>query len=107
MKNILMMVMVFQSTLIFAQSQNISNYPNAILKTGEAFISKIQKKDVPTDTLSGSCTYKEGTCNGAQIILLQNDKIIQSLTLTNSQEFKITRLKFSQNYHLKFHQAEA
>lgn len=58
------------------------------------------------DTLSGSCTYKEGTCNGAQLTVLHHDKIAQSLTLTNSHEFKITRLKFNQEYLLKFHWAK-
>lgn len=105
-KIILIIILVFQNALAIAQSVTPSNYPNALLKTGEAFISKIQKKDVPTDTLSGSCVYKEGTCNGAQLILLQNEKIVQSLTLTNSQEFKIPRLKFNQGYQLKFYWAK-
>lgn len=64
------------SMLSFAQMGNTSNLTNAATNTVVAALHTMKKSDVPVDSLSGSCSYRNGSCNGAQISLWDDRKII-------------------------------
>ncbi len=101
MKPILILCLLF-SLPSFAQFVNINSPTNAVLGVANAAISSIKKVDVPVDSISGVCFYREGSCNGAEIVLLNNEqREVFRTSLTSVGNFTIPRLKKNINYTLK------
>ncbi len=111
-KNLIQCVFViFFAQVVSAQSpDNIpgkvrfgdqNNYPNAAVNTAVAFLSSFKKSDVAKDTLSGSCSFNGGTCNGAQVSLSKDGQKIFVTTLTSMGTFKIPNLKPNMPYMLE------
>lgn len=84
-----------------AQMINPSNTTNAAANTVVAALSSFSRNDVSSDTISGACTFKDGSCNGAEISLYKNDQRVFVTTLTSLNGFKIPNLKKKESYILK------
>lgn len=78
---------------------NRSNAQNAALNTAiGVLVNTFKSENIPKDSISGSCEYNEGSCNGAEVSLYLKDKLVYSSTLTNLGEFKIYNLKRFESY---------
>ena len=84
------------------QSTNWNAVSETATKTIEAIIHSMKDKDdVNKDSISGTCSYREASCNGAQITLYKKDNVIFEMTLTSIAGFKIPKLKKNEDYTLK------
>lgn len=92
----------------FASAQLVDNYkyghpngvPNAVVNSVVAALYSFEKKNVPKNTISGTCVFREGPCNGAQIVLLKGNQEIFRTTLTSNASFLIPNLKKHEEYVL-------
>lgn len=89
------------STLSQAQLVNVNNIPNAAANAVVAALHTLSRKDVPVDSISGICSYRHGSCNGATIVLSHHEQTVFQMTLTSIDSFKIPNLKRNENYTLK------
>lgn len=101
MKPILILSLLLPLSAL-AQFVNINSRANAVLGVASAAISSIKKPIVPIDTISGVCFYREGSCNGAELVLLNHEeREVFRTSLTSVGNFTIPRLKKDTNYTLK------
>ena len=78
---------------------NGSNPHNAALNTAVGvLVQTLKTENVPKDSISGSCEYNGGSCNGAEISLFYKDQNVYSSTLTSLEHFKIPKLKKLESY---------
>jgi hypothetical protein len=95
----LMTLSSFSDTVPKSNFGNGSNPHNAALNTAMGvLVQTLKTENVPKDSISGSCEYNEGSCNGAEISLFYKDQQIYSSTLTNLGQFKIPKLKRLESY---------
>jgi hypothetical protein len=78
---------------------NGSNATNAAvnLATG-LLIGSIKIEKSSKNSITGTCAYNGGSCNGAEISLFYKDKQIYSSTLTSIERFEIPNLKRLETY---------
>jgi hypothetical protein len=98
--NLVVTIFVCLSFSVSARAQfiNTDNPLNAALNTTSAILQTFKKDSIPKDSLAGACEINNGTCNGAEIVLFDQDQKIFTATLTSSAEFQIPRLKRNVSY---------
>ncbi len=79
---------------------NPNNMPNAVSHAINALFFTLKKDSLSKDSISGSCEYKGGTCNGAKVTLFKNGETVYSSTITSKSEFHIPNLKINESYQL-------
>lgn len=81
---------------------NINTPGHAVINTVSAVTAIFSKPDVPQDSISGVCFFKDGSCNGAQIELLKGERVVFTTTLASTNNsFKIPSLKLRETYLIK------
>jgi hypothetical protein len=96
---ILITLSSYSDTIPKGDFGNGDNPHNAALNAAMGvLVQTLKTENVPKDSISGSCEYNGGSCNGAEISLFYKNQQIYSSTLTNLGQFKIPKLKKLESY---------
>lgn len=103
MNNIIlfMLLLLIQPLTSEAQSDGKTFRVDAVTSSIAAALSSFRRSDIPNDSISGSCSFNGGSCNGAEVALYLNNQQVYATTLTSLGAFKIPNLKVKQSYVLK------
>lgn len=101
MKLFLPLSCLLLSQLSMAQLPNPSNVPNAVANAMVAALHVTKSNKVPKDSVSVLCSYKGGSCNGAQLTLSKDNAVVFEGTLTSIDALRIPNLKTNEVYNLK------
>lgn len=101
MKRFVIIACSLFSQLSVAQLPTPNNVPNAVANAMVAALHVKKSSNVPKDSVSVLCTYRGGSCNGAQLTLTKNDTIVFEGTLTSIDALRIPNLKTNEVYNLK------
>jgi hypothetical protein len=101
MKRLLLITCSLFSQLTLSQLPNPNNVPNALANAMVAALHVKKSANVPKDSISVLCTYRNASCNGAQLTLSKNNEIVFTGTLTSIDALRIPNLKRNEAYNLK------
>lgn len=91
----------FAQTVPASSVGNPNNVPNAVVQSVFAALHSLSRNDVSKNALSVNCTFRGGTCNGAEVVLLRGENEVFKTTLTSNGSFIIPNLKKHEDYILK------